>query len=197
MEWGVFVNWLRRGLLTVTLVVVLLVASLTGWLGAGTQDVVSRSLTTFGSFLTAHATALDQIWKLLGGVVTLISGSWLIYKMWYYADHNMPIRIAQFLKKHRLRFSEIRSALLNVIEGRRPSTPQNMPICLVGPLNVALRQVGLGKMDGALENLERSIISFENQRMVRQREAELFNAQLAGSYLLKGVILCLLAVLSG
>lgn len=148
-------------------------------------------------FLTDNGTALDQLWKVLGGLATILSGCWAIYKSWRYAESNLPKRIEEFLQKCDKRLEHVRPILLATIQAPRHNRALRLPVALVGPLNDALRSVRLGKVEGLQSNLAVSIELLTKQKEQWRNFDAQISKQLVAARMMQGTALAAQASMKG
>ena len=165
-------------------------------------EPVERELKAAGSglaaFLAANDAAIDRLWKLLSGIVTILSGCWAIYKSWRYAEINLPQRIEEFLKNIDARLDRIRPMLLDSIESSRwPNRPFRAPVALAGPLNDALRAIGYGKVDKAVPLLRTSAEQLKLKKKESENYTTQIDQQIASTHLLQGAALAAQASMRG
>lgn len=188
-----YVFWLSTFVLIFVLIVATAFNAERGAPGGPTADFWND----ISNFLQAHGTALDQLWKFLGGIGTILSGCWAIYKSWRFAESNMPKRIEEFLLKCDERLNEARPILLALVESPRPNLSFRTPIALVEPLNIALRKIRYGKVDQTKGDLEESIALLTKQKERWEQFDGQINKQLVAALLLRGTALAAQASMLG
>jgi tetratricopeptide (TPR) repeat protein len=171
------------------LICALAMAAASGAFGEEMRQLLRAAWQDLNAFLETNEKQLDRVWRAIGALGTILSASWAIYKSWYYAEHNLPTRLAQFLVRNEQRLENARKALLEVIEGPGPRKPFKAPICFVAPMNVALRQLRFGKTVGASSELTAAIDQLQKQISAWEGHRSHLQSQLAAAHLLKGAIL--------
>jgi tetratricopeptide (TPR) repeat protein len=146
--------------------------------------------------LQDHGATLELFGKAAGVVTTLLSGSWAIYKSWWYSERNLPKRLAEFLERNDDRLRSARPLLLENIEAPNPNRSIRTPITFVGPLNLALGRIRLGKVDKAQELLNTSIERLRTQQELCKDYDKQTARQRVTAHLLRGIAIAARATMA-
>ena len=189
MEWGRLVHLMRIAFATIFAAGIFVALGLLGHLGLMVQHILDTFFTTTGNFLTQNATALDQLWKLIGGLVSLASGVWLIFRIWHYSEPHLPMRLHRYLEKHDDRFNNVKGQISRIAGVKPPYDTVPMPISFVGPLNASLSMMGFNQASNLEPQLDATITQIQSRRDLAAKHHSQCERDLGLSYLLKGVSL--------
>jgi hypothetical protein len=166
----------------------MLYASWEGAFGATTQRW-AKQLVDPAFVWIPHGEMLERIAKVLGALGTVMTAAFGIYKAVYYADRNLPERLAQLLERTDDKLMGSRAPLLAAIENRRPAfaTPPSS-IFYVGPLNHAFKQMGLSNHATAKSSLDSALLELERQLEVSERQRRSFEEQKVAAHIFRGSI---------
>lgn len=134
------------------------------------------------------------IW-LLGSVLAMIPGTFVIYKWWHYRNSRLPERLNELLAKEELRLREARSALLKVV--KHPTAVRASvaaPYFVVPALKQTVRNCNWAgwlspfPFATAERELELALVEIEHQLDFCEKSRADTRRQEATAYVVKGAI---------
>lgn len=133
--------------------------------------------------------------RLIAPLITILSGSYAIYKAYSYAESNLHRKLDDYLKRDEPRLVQARGQLRRVID--RPGLVENfdIPLFLADPLKDAMRELGWGsyflppQIGYAETQLTSAVSQLEKQVLLSKERHQSLNRQLATAHLLRGAML--------
>jgi tetratricopeptide (TPR) repeat protein len=137
---------------------------------------------------------IDGFAKLLSPLITIASGSYALYKGFYFAETRLHFRLQDYLNREEARLRAARSQLRARIERPGPTRPFETPVFLEEPMQRAVGELGWARIFWSARlpfaelNLESSIQQIERQLQLWRGHEAHYKRQLSSAHLLKGAI---------
>lgn len=158
-----------------------------GWLGRHVQDWIKGSLEPLRARFP-NAEMLDRIARVLGAAGTALTAAYGVYKGIYYADHNLPERLKQMLRRTDERLLRDREPLLAAITEARPGERVRPSVFYVLPLNQALGQLAFSDLEAADKSLKEALRQIQEQIEISNSQTRNMEEQEVAVHILRGSI---------
>ena len=183
-------RWAHRTLVGICVFIVLGVvgyAGWEGWLGRPIQDWIGGIL---GPLLSRvpNPEILDRIARVLGAAGTALTAAYGVYKGIYYADHNLPERLRQLLRRTDERLQHDRQLLLAAVTEARAGVRVRPSVFYVDPLNRALGEIGFPDLDAADKSLREALRRIQEQIELSISQVRNMEEQKVAAHILRGSI---------
>lgn len=180
---------------TFAVLVVLIFAASVGVFGPDARAVVYGLIDSLEKFHAGHKGPVDYaVWVLSIGI-SAVTGTFAIYKSWYYAEFSLPKRLTSLIDRRSALLWSARPALLAAANDAASDYQRSAPVFYFYPIHKLLRDLGFGGPRYLGSELTEAID--ENARdlgAVRSRVEELENEIVTG-HILKGSLLAAEATL--
>jgi hypothetical protein len=183
-------RWAHRTLVGICALVVIGVIAYggwEGWLGRPFQDWIKAFLDPLASRLP-NVEMLDRVARVLGAAGTALTAAYGVYKGIYYADHNLPERLKQLLRRTDERLLQDRGPLLNAVTRPSAGARARSSVFYVYPLNRALAEMGLPNLEAADRSLKVALLEIQKQIEVSQSQKHNMEEQKVAAHILRGSI---------
>jgi hypothetical protein len=175
--------------------VVLVFAASVGVFGPGARSAVYNVIETLEKLYVGYKGPVDYaVWVLSIGV-SAVTGTFAIYKSWYYAEFSLPRRLTSLIDRRNALLWSARPALLAAANDAASDYQGSVPVFYFYPIHKLLRDIGFGRPRYLGNELSEAID--ENTRdlaAVRSRMKELENEIVTG-HILRGSVLAAEATL--
>lgn len=125
----------------------------------------------------------------LGIAATLLSGVWAIHKGLYFANHNLPDRLQEYLDRRDDRLREVYANQLAMIRAPLLRPGYGTPPVSRSALTDLLRSMGFGKPKSAQEELRSRLAELSGQVETAARYHEGFSKEKVQAHILLGATL--------
>jgi tetratricopeptide (TPR) repeat protein len=148
----------------------------------------------FTSKVEAARKVLDPIIWIVGSVLAIVPGSYVIYKWWYYRESRLPDRLADFLKEDEERLHDARNTLLSNFDKPSLSKPFDAPIFLEPAMKSAMTRLRWSQwwswnaLPSADSSLEAALAEIDAQMNFWEQQHAHYKRQEAAAHLLRGAI---------
>ncbi len=83
-----------------------------GAFGDGARQALAELLAPIQKFYGDNNNDVDWAIRWLGGLISALTGTFAIYKSWYYAEFSLPRRLSQLIKRRNALLWDARPLLL-------------------------------------------------------------------------------------
>jgi len=183
-------RWAHRTLVGICIfiaVAVVVYVGWEGWLGAPIKASIRTLVEPLLSKIP-NADVLDRIARVLGAAGTALTAAYGVYKGIYYADHNLPERLRQFLSRADDRLRRDRLPLVQAITEARAGERARPSVFYVFPLTRALKEIGFRDLDAAEKSLKEALRQIEEQINISDRQKLNMQEQKIAAHILRGSI---------
>lgn len=171
---------------TFAVLIVLVFAASVGAFGPNVRAVVYDLIDSLEKLYAGHKGPVDYaVWVLSIGA-SAVTGTFAIYKSWYYAEFSLPRRLTSLIERRNALLWSARPALLAAANNVAMDYQRLVPVFYFYPIHKVLRDLGFGQPRYLGNELTEAID--ENTRdlgAVHSRVAELENEIVTG-HILKG-----------
>lgn len=190
-----FASFLLLASGTFAVLVVLVFAASVGAFGPDAHALVYLFVGYLQKLYSNHKDPVDHgVWALSIGL-SAITGTFAIYKSWYYAEFSLPRRLTSLVERRDTLLWNARPALLAAVNDAAADSQRSAPVFFFYPIHKLLSDVGFRRPRYVGSELIDAID--ENKRdlgAVRSRMEELENEIVTG-HILKGSLLAAEATL--
>ena len=186
------VHWAHRLLLGAGILIVIGVAIYAGWQGwldaiyPGTQDVLQKLAEPLWKLLPALE-RIERFVRILGAIVTACTAAAGVVTGIYFSKRNLPQRLRELMAAEDERLLGNRKALMAAISQSRPYVHETT-VFHVRPLERALKEIGLSKINPAYELLSEAVTELEGKLRTSETEIKSIQEQKVAAHILRGSI---------
>ena len=170
------------------LIVIAAVAAYLGVLGRWAETAASRVWDDAIAAADRWYASFDKLGKVAGFVVTLLSGAYVIYQKYYFAEFNMHKRLREFQERVDARLKEANAQIAKAVQRPSPRRKFEDPIFEDETLNPVLRQMKWGRRPRADQSLEATLRELEDQLDLWNGQKREYERRKAQACLLRGAI---------
>jgi len=156
------------------------------WLGEDLRSAYDEYRSLAARRYQDYAALISQHGPMLGLMGTLLSGGWAIHKTLYYADHNLPARLKEYLERNDQRLLGALPLQLEQITRTAGASKVGEPVAFYGPLTQFLRSKGFPSPNHLLPELGSQAKELATQIDVNERNLQGLKTAKAAVHILNG-----------
>lgn len=171
------------------LLVILVLAISVGAFGPDAQEALFSFWSPIQAYYTKHKKEMDTAVGWLGGILSAVTGTFAIYKSWYYAEFSLPRRLNDLIRRRNALLFSARPILLASVNDSVAERRRMTAVVYFYAIHRLLRDLGLGRPRYVVSDLVDTIDTNTRELgVVRARQAEI-ELEIVTGHLLKGCAL--------